>query len=221
MSLYDIGLDLDGEIWFCTQSGVGYFPSPYGVIEDASVDMIIPRFDNGFLFEGENVRAIEIDGGNRKWMATEDGAWLFEDGAQELIYHFNTENSPLPSNVVLDLAIDQNTGEVFLATELGVVSFRSDATAGFAIHSNVKIFPNPVLPNYFGLVGFDGLARNARLKITTVSGRLVKEISGAGGGASWDISDYNGRRVNGGVYLVFSSSPDGSDTFVGKIAVLD
>ena len=217
----DIAFDRDGEVWIATAAGIGYFPTGFGVIDDSSFDMIIPRFDEGFLFQGEDVRAVQIDAGNRKWMATGDGAWLFEESLQDLKYHFNQDNSPLPSNDVLDIAIDHLTGEVFFATSLGVVSFRSDAVSGAATHGQVKIFPNPVLPNYQDQVGIHGLARNATLKITTVSGRLVREIRAAGGGASWDISDYNGRRVNGGVYMVFSSSPDGEDTFVGKIAVLD
>ncbi len=219
-TVYDITFDIDGEVWIATAQGVAYYPSSFGVIED-TLDVIIPRFDNGYLFEREPVRAITIDGGNRKWMATENGAWLFEDGVQDVVHHFTTENSPLPSDNVQDIVINHETGEVFFLTDLGIVSYRGDATVGLFTHHNVKIFPNPVLPNYQGLVGFDGLAYKSRLKITTVSGRLVREINSAGAGASWDLSDYNGRRVNGGIYMVFSSSPDGTDTFVGKIAVLD
>jgi hypothetical protein len=219
--VYDIAFDLENEIWIATGNGVAYFPFAFDAIGDESIDVVQPVFENAVLFRGKAVHCIEVDAGNRKWMGTSEGAWLFEDNADELVYHFNIDNSPLPSNEIRDVAINDITGEVFFATDEGVVSFRGDAVSGSTSHQNVKIFPNPVSPQYAGNVGISGLARDANVKITTVSGRLVREINAAGSGASWDISDYNGRRVNGGVYLVFSSDEQGQETFVGKIAVID
>ena len=108
-----------------------------------------------------------------------------------------------------------------MATDQGIVSYRTNASEGQDTHQQVKIFPNPVLPNFEGWVGLSGLANDVIIKITTVSGQLVKEIQASGGGASWDVRDYSGRRVATGVYMVFSASEDGNETFVGKIAVID
>lgn len=217
----EISFTLDNEIWFATDNGVVYFPFASGVISDPTIDVVRPVFEDGYLFNNKKVNCLTTDPGNRKWMGTQEGVWLFNDNASELIHHFNFFNSPLPSNNVLDIAVDPKSGEVFICTDNGTVSFRSDATAGTTTFQNVKIFPNPVLPDFIGLVGFDGLARDANIKITTVSGKLVREINAAGSGASWDVADYNGKRVNSGVYLVFSSNTDGSETYVGKIAVIN
>ena len=87
-------------------------------------------------------------------------------------------------------------------------------------HRNVNIFPNPVRPDYQGLVGLTGLARNANVKVTDVNGNLVKEIDANGGSASWDLTNVRGGQIATGVYLFFSSSSDGEETYVGKIAVV-
>ena len=216
-----ISFTKNGEIWLATDKGVVYFPPSFGVIEDHSIDVIQPVFEDNFLFENKAVTALAIDDGNRKWMGTQDGLWLFDENISTVLLHFTTSNSPLPTNDILDLAIHPDTGEVFIVTEEGIVSYRSDATESNSYHQDVKIFPNPVLPGFLGQVGLSGLATDVTLKITNVSGKLVRQINAAGGGASWDVADYNGKRVSSGVYLVFSSTVDGTETFVGKIAVIN
>ncbi|MFY0650619.1 MAG: hypothetical protein JXQ96_01235 [Cyclobacteriaceae bacterium] len=217
----DVAFAGDDEIWIATDKGLAFFPFSFGVIEDKSLKANRPIFDNRILLDGEYISAIEIDGGDRRWIGTQDGLWLFEDNADRVIHNFDVDNSPLPSNNILDLEIDPVSGEIFIATDKGLVSFRSDATDALSFHQNVKIFPNPVLPGYSGHVGISGLAQDANVKITSVSGRLVKELFAAGGSTSWDVADYNGVRAQAGVYLVFSSSSDGKETFVGKIAVVN
>jgi len=217
----DIQFDKTGDLWMATGQGIAFVPFAFAAIEDPGIDAIRPIFENGFLFDDKITTALEVDAGNRKWIGTHDGIWLFEENGDELVLHFNEANSPLPSDIILAIAIDPTSGEVFIATDRGLVSYRGDATEGESFHQNVKIFPNPVLPGFTGFVGFDGLASNAKLKITTISGRLVREIQAAGAGASWDVSDYNGKRAASGVYLVFSSNSDGSETFVGKIAIIE
>lgn len=217
----DLAFGKDDEIWFATSKGLAYFPFSFGIIEDQTIDVTLPIFEDRILFEDKEVLSLAIDGGNRMWVGTQDGLWLFDENVSNLIEHFTSENSPLPSNAVIDLSIHPETGELFVATDQGVVSYRTNATEGLETHQNVKIFPNPVLPNFEGWVGLSGLANDVNIKITTVSGQLVKTVNASGGGASWDVRDYSGRRVATGVYLVFSSSGDGSETYVGKIAVID
>lgn len=217
----DFEFTKDDELWIGTENGLAFFPFFFGLVEDVSIEASRPIFNNQFLFEFESISAIEVDAGNRKWVGTKDGLWLFEDNADELILNLNIDNSPIPSNNIIDLKIDPKTGELFISTDKGLVSFRSDATIGELFHQEVKIFPNPVLPGYTGLVGMSGLVDDAIIKITNVSGRLVKELRAAGGSTSWNVADYNGIRAESGVYLVFSSSSDGKETFVGKIAVIN
>ncbi|WP_422360672.1 hypothetical protein [Reichenbachiella sp.] len=217
----DIAFGKDDEIWLATDKGLAYFPFSFGIIEDQTIDVTLPVFEDQILFEDKEVLSLAIEGGNRIWIGTQDGLWLFEEGISSLVEHFTSGNSPLPSNTVIDLSIHPETGELFVATDQGIVSYRTNATEGQDAHQQVKIYPNPVLPNFEGWVGLSGLANDVNIKITTVSGQLVREVNASGGGASWDVRDYSGRRVATGVYLLFSASEDGSETFVGKIAVID
>nr|WKN40017.1 hypothetical protein K4G66_15090 [Tunicatimonas sp. TK19036] len=215
----DVALDLDGQLWLAGSEGVGYFPLPELVFEERPLPQR-PVFERQFLLLGVNITAVAVDGGNRKWIGTNDGLWLFSDTAEELFYQFTTENSPLISNVIVDVAVNDQSGEVFVATDKGVVSFRSTSTQGSVTHQSVKIFPNPVRQSFDGLVGIEGLVNQATVKITTVSGVLVQELQAEGGTATWNVKAYTGETVQPGVYLVFSASPDGTETFVGKIAVV-
>ncbi|UXP33595.1 hypothetical protein N6H18_06460 [Reichenbachiella agarivorans] len=215
----DLTVSMDQEMWIATTSGLAYFPYIYGVTSNSAADLILPTMNGEVLFEDEEVYAVAIDGGNRKWVSSSTGVYLLSATLSEIILHFNTSNSPIPSNKVTDIAINQGTGEVFFGTDHGMISYRSDAI-WMSLDQTVAIYPNPVLPHYQGQVGFKGLPNNALLKITTVSGSLVREIQGYGTAASWDTRDYTGRAVDTGVYLVFSATQSGLDTYVGKIAVI-
>jgi len=213
-------LDKDGLVWVGTNSGVSVFTNPFNVFS-GEVDAVEPIFENRLLLSDEIINDIEVDGGNRKWIATNSGVWLFNDDADRQIRFFNTQNSPLPSNEILDITIHDKTGEVFFATSSGIVSCRAGSTQSDGSHTNVEIFPNPVREDYLGTVGISGLATDVNVKITDVSGKLIWQTQANGGTATWRVRDYNGNRAATGVYLVFSSTPDGEETFVGKIAVIN
>ena len=217
----DIQQDQDRFIWITTNEGICFFPNPSLILSGGSLTANVPIFDGGLLLRDEYLTAIAIDPANRKWIATKDnGVWLFSETGEELVQHFTTKNSPLPSNEVSNVSIDPKSGQVFFTTPNGIASFRSDATEGSATHENVRIYPNPVEPNFNGFVVIEGLVNNAFLKLTDVSGKLVREIQANGSTATWNVRDLNGARVQTGVYLVFSSNRDGSETFVGKIVVI-
>jgi ligand-binding sensor domain-containing protein len=215
-----IAVDRDGLVWVGTDQGVAYFIDPYGVF-DGAVDAIKPIFEDRFLLRDDKVTAIAIDGGNRKWMGTERGAWLFGPDGQTQLYNFTATNSPLLSNVIRDIAIDGKSGEVFFATDEGVVSFRADATESTSTFQTVKIFPNPVSAEFAGTVGITGLATDAIVKITDITGKLIWQTQASGGTASWNTLDYTGKRPSTGIYLVFSATADGTESVVGKIAFVD
>ncbi len=213
-------LDDNGFLWVGTGAGIAFYSSPSTVLQGGSLTASVPIFENGFLFRNEFITAITIDSGNRKWIGTlNNGVWLFNETGQELVHHFTTLNSPLPSNEINEIAVDSK-GEVFIGTSAGLVSFQSDAIGSENSHTDVKVFPNPVTRDYSGPVTISGLVRAAKVKITDVSGKLVREIEANGSSAIWDTRDYNGNRVKTGVYLVFSSDSDGIETHVSKIAVI-
>lgn len=208
-----IAVDRDGLVWVGTELGVCYFYS-------ANESAIKPIFESRFLLRDDKVTAIAVDGGNRKWMGTERGVWLFDAIGEEMIYNFTAENSPLLSNVIRDIEIDGKTGEVFFITDKGISSFRSDASEGVT-PQKIKIFPNPVRSSFVGSVGISGLATDAQVRITDISGKLIWQTQANGGTATWNVQDYNGRRAATGIYLVFAATSDGSESEVGKIAIVD
>ena len=141
---------------------------------------------------------------------------LSEDGTEEL-FHFTNENSPLLSNTILDIEINHETAEVFIATDKGLMSFRSDATQSAQYTDDLHIFPNPVRENYNGIITINGLSYESNVKITDVSGNLVFETNSEGGTAIWNGSDINNNRVSTGIYLVLSSDKYGEEKTIGKI----
>lgn len=214
--------DLDGEIWVGTSKGVAVFYSPELVFSgqnyDAQQIYIEQEGISQYLLESEEVSAVAIDGANRKWFGTRNaGVFLMSQDGTKQIHHFNTSNSPLLSDNIFSIAIDHKSGEVFMATEKGIISYRSDASLGAENHDSIKVFPNPVRPDYHGNIAVSGLVKNANVKITDITGNLIYETTANGGTAIWNGKNYSGDRAATGVYLVFSTNDDGSEVKVAKI----
>ena len=220
-----IALDLDGSIWVGTNTGVVKFDGG-GTVDNiiSSKPIVEVGGFNAFLLEDENVLSIAIDGANRKWFGTDSGLFIQSPDGTKQVAFFNRDNSPLFDNAVFDIAINDNTGEAYIATGRGLIAFKTDAVAGGVVNSsNAYAYPNPVKPEYDGPIAIKGLARNANVKITDVTGQLVFETTALGGQAIWDGRDYNGTRASSGVYLVFSTSSqqlDNPDAIVTKILLL-
>lgn len=218
--------DLDGEIWVGTLQGPAIFYSPEAIFNSDEFDaqqILIEQDGNiQILLETENITCIEIDGANRKWIGTQhSGTFLMSEDGVEQIQHFTANNSPLLSDNILDIAINHESGEVFFATERGIVSYRSDATNFYEEMEEVNIFPNPIRPDYEGVITIDGLSRNADIKISDISGNVVYQTEANGGRATWNGLNFDGQRVSTGVYLVFATTPDGQSTNVSKIAFVN
>lgn len=215
-----LDVDRDGYVWVGTDLGVVFFIDPSAVFGTA-VDAVKPVVDGRFLLRDDNITAIAVDGGNRKWLGTERGLWLFNSTGEQFVYNFTVKNSPLPSDVIRDIEIDDKTGEVFFATAAGLASYRANATAVDTLFNTVKVFPNPVTAQFSGMVGISGTPEDAIIKITDISGRLVWQTQANGTTASWSLRDNNGRRVPTGIYVVFTITPDGKERVASKIAVIE
>lgn len=214
----DFTISNDDDAWVVSTNGPAFLPSASFVF--FSQEAILPTFENRTLFEDQQVNTVITDGGNRVWFGTNDGLWAYDESISNQVAVFNQLNSPLPSNLILNLAYNGENGEIFIVTDKGMVSYRSASSEGASNHSNAVVFPNPVRPSYSGLVGISGLATDAILKITDINGNLVKELNANGGTASWDLRDENGGAIGTGIYFFFSASSDGEETFIGKIAIL-
>lgn len=219
-----IAKDKDGFIWVGTANGIGVIQCPGQVFTGQGCEAVWPVVKQGnfagYLFNGQQVRSIAVDGANRKWVATDNGVWLISATGEEVIYQFTETNSPLLSNIVKKITINGQTGEVFFATAKGICSFRSTATEGSARNENVLVFPNPVPPGYSGTIGIRGLVNNAIVKITELDGRLVYQTRALGGQAVWDGKDYKGRRISTGVYLVLVSNDGRMENTAAKIVFI-
>ena len=212
--------DLVGEIWIGTDNGVSVFYDSNSIFQGENASQIVVTLGehNSYLLEGQQINDIEIDGANRKWFATNNsGVIVTTANGTEEIHHFTTENSPLFSNKVLDIEMNDVTGEVFFATEKGLISMRSKSTQGNADFSEVLIFPNPVKPDYSGPVTIKGLITDAVVKITDISGNLIYETVALGGQAVWDGKSFDGQKAHTGVYLVFCSNQEGTVSHVTKL----
>ncbi|MFH0865395.1 MAG: two-component regulator propeller domain-containing protein [Bacteroidota bacterium] len=225
-NLYSIAVDLDGEIWVGTDKGIAVFYNPENVFSGSNFDaqQILVDLDGYIqpLLESEVITTIAVDGANRKWIGTERaGVFLMSaDGTQE-IEHFTDENSPLFSNTINTVAINQNTGEVFFGTDKGIISYKSTATEGVDNDTSIVVYPNPVTENYTGYIGIRGLAANSDVKITDISGTLIYQTIAEGGQAVWNGRNFQGEKAQTGVYLVFCSNEDGSQTVVAKIMIIN
>jgi ligand-binding sensor domain-containing protein len=210
-------IDKKGVVWVGSDQGISAFYDPSRAFSSSFTAPIYNGF--GVLFD-KNITCMKTDGGNRKWVGTSEGLWLFNDNFTEAIHFFTTENSPLYSNNITSIDIHALTGEVFIATDKGILSYRSDATADNVDFSTAKIFPNPVRPGYSGMIAIEGLQDNVTVKITDMQGKLYYETRSNGGTATWNLVNYAGVRAETGMYLVFATTEKGEQKFVGKIAII-
>lgn len=217
--------DLNGEIWVGTNQGIALHSSPARVFKDRqNISRIKIEIDGevGYLLSSESITCIAIDGANRKWIGTENsGVFLISENGTKQLLNFTKTNSPLPSNTVTSITIDHETGEVYIGSDEGLVSYIGDATAGDMEMKKVYVFPNPVRETYDGEIYIKGIVENATIKITDISGNLVRTIESNGGTATWDGRNTFGDRVKTGVYLVYISDETGEHTTITKILFIN
>ncbi len=211
--------DRTGAIWVGTTAGVTVFDNPGGVFS-GNVNARAPIFGRRGLLVEQSVTAIAVDGGNRKWLGTVSGLYRFSQDGTQLLDNFTTTNSPLPANPIRSLGIDPISGQVFVATSNGLIAYLAAATEPAENLHEIIIFPNPVRPDFSGLIGIRGLTDNATVKILDAGGQLIFETRAQGGTATWDGRDYRGRSAQTGIYLVVVIGADGSEGIAGKLAIV-
>ena len=220
-----LAIDNDGEIWIGTDNGPTIFYSSYPIFNETNYDAqnILIEVDGTlqYLLQNEIITDIEIDGANRKWIAT-DGGGLFlmsEDGTQT-IYSLSKENSPLYSNKITSLAINHQNGELFIGTDKGILGYKSTATSPNIEFTNLQVYPNPVRPDYQGNIAVTGMMKNSEVKITDASGFLIQTIFSQGGQAVWNGKDRNNQIVGSGIYYFFATSQDGYSKAKSKVLIV-
>jgi ligand-binding sensor domain-containing protein len=220
MEVTAITEDKDGSIWIGTDNGIAIFQCD-NINEacDAYLPIVESNGFNGYLFQKETIHSIHVDGANRKWIGTNNGAWLISKDGTEVLQHFTTENSPLPNNAVLSIGIEPSEGDVFFFTKNEIISFKGNATEPSATQSTIKIYPNPIAPNYNGPILIKNLVNNALVKITDINGQLIMQTRALGGQATWNGRDQYQHKVASGIYLIFVRDDMGNEKAVGKIMI--
>ena len=220
-----IAVDNRNQVWIGTIHGLRVLPSTasYNSGDQMKANAIIILEDGlaqELLYE-QFITDIAVNGSNQKWIGTADsGVFLFSYNGQQTIYHFTKDNSPLPSNVINDIDINSTTGEVFFATDRGMVSFQGTATKPAVNLDAVYIYPNPVRPEFVGTVKIAGLISKANIKITDIEGNLVYETTSEGGTIEWDTTAFGKYKVASGVYMIFIAAEDASETAVKKVMII-
>ena len=220
-----IAVDNRNQVWIGTNKGLRVLSSAgsYNSEDQMKANPII-ILEEGvaqeLLFE-QFITDIAVNGSNQKWIGTADsGVFLFSSNGQETIYHFTKDNSPLPSNVINDIDINSITGEIFFATDRGMVSFQGTSTKPNDNLQSVYVYPNPVRPEFVGTVKIAGLISKANIKITDIEGNLVYETTSEGGTIEWDTTAFGKYRVASGVYMIFIAAEDASETAVKKVMII-
>lgn len=221
--------DLNGYIWIGTEEGLFVSYSPDNVFSSDFVfnQVVVSRNDGSnnadYLLNRIPVKCIAIDGGNRKWIGTKgDGVYLISSDGQETVQHFTTKNSPLISDNINDIEIDGESGEVFIATTSGLCSYAGDATDASSDMSDgsLKVYPNPVRPEYSGNLHITGLMFDSNVKIVNAAGRLVTEGTSVGGEFTWNCCDNSGKRCKSGVYYALCCDENGNTGAATKFVII-
>ena len=220
--------DQDSIIWAGSVDGVISFDPREFFNEDFRVNRIKYTKNEGFddagvLLEGIWVTGIDVDNQNRKWIATNtSGVYFVSADGSEIIKHFDNSNSPLPSDQVYNVCYIPSTNSVMMVTASGVVEYYMDVTPSEGDYSNVYAYPNPVEPDFTGMITIKGLMNNSNVVITNGEGEVVKTMTSNGGIALWDGCDDEGNRVKTGYYNVYASQGDTTTTGepLTKIAII-
>ena len=226
--IHCIAQDLEGNIWMGSDQGLFMYDAQQQADPQQGFTQVkVPRNDGtdyaDYLMASIDISCIKIDGANRKWIGTDgNGVYLVSADNMQQLQHFTVENSPLLSNIIESITVNNETGEVFFGTDKGLCSYIGDATAAVSemTKDDVYAFPNPVPSGYNGLITVRGLSFNADVKILSVSGKLIAEGRSNGGTFTWNGCDRQGRRVASGIYMIVTAKSNSEKGVVGKIAIV-
>jgi len=220
-------IDKNDDIWIGTRVGLRIIGNPSAIIseENPQADAIIIE-ENGLgeeLFRDSNILQIEVDAGNQKWVSVDGGGVFYlSSNGERTLKHFTRANSPLPSDNITDIKVDNVTGKVYFVTLEGVMVYQGDVLNVTEDFGDVLVYPNPVVySKYKGNVSIRGLAEKTNIRITDAAGNLVNQAVSRGGYYEWNLNNQRGVRVASGIYFVLMTNADGTDTATAKIAVVN
>jgi len=223
-----LAADFDGELWIGTEAGFAVLYNANGAFDASPGDFDAQRIkvpfegNTEYVLGEANISDIEVDGGNRKWMATANaGLILLSPDGTEIIRQYNTANSPIISNTIYDIEMNHETGELYIVTDLGLISLRVDASYEDPTYEQMTVFPNPVRPDYNGPITLQGIRYDSDVKVTDAAGNVVYKTQSNGGTATWHGLNSNGEKVPTGVYFFWTAmNVQGGENKVAKVLVI-
>ena len=222
-----IATDFDNNLWIGTDNGFAVLYGADNAFDagpnEYNAQRIKIEYEGNveYVLGNTAISDIEVDGANRKWIATvNSGLILLSSDGTTVITQFTTENSPLISNNIFDITIDQASGELYIITDKGLISYRTDATYEDPDYKSVTVFPNPVRPDFDGPITMQGIRYDSDIKITDVAGNLVYKTTSNGGTATWNGKTLTGERAATGVYLIWTAPNEGKGRKVGKVLII-
>jgi hypothetical protein len=223
-----LAADFDGELWIGTDAGFAVLYNANGSFAAGAgnydAQRILIPFEGNYeeVLGDASITDIEVDGGNRKWISLANaGLVLLSSDGTQIIAQYTEDNSPLISNTIYDIEINQQTGELYIVTDKGLVSFRIDATYEDPSYETLNVFPNPVKPDYFGPITIQGIRYNSDVKVTDAAGNLIYKTLSNGGTATWNGQNLNGEKVPTGVYFFWTAKNyQGGERKVAKVLVI-
>ena len=214
-------LDNDDNVWVCHNKGVFMF-DPDGVFDEQprALRPFVTRSSEGkgILCEGYSVYDLGVDRNNNKWLATDDGVYYVSPDGSEILSHFTSDNSDLPSNMVYSVECDTVNGCVYVYTDNGFAEYVALGDAAALSFDNAYVYPNPVEPDFTGFIKIAGLMEDSYITITDRDGRVVTQLGPVMGGVLWDGCDSDGHYVPTGTYNIYAAQ--GSQPVVDENALL-
>lgn len=214
-----IVIDRRGDVWVGTSLGAVIISSTNLILSSNNPAL---RFNPVFSIRQQKINAIYVDPLNQKWVGTDQGLFLLSSDGTNLISFLDSRNSPLPTDIIRSITMNENTGTVYVGTDLGLTSFETDAIKPNEEFTELFVYPNPFIINGSNnQITIDGLIRDSNIKILTVSGKLINEFTSPGGRvAYWNGKNLEGEFVASGVYLIIAYDKEGNSVTTGKVAVI-
>lgn len=218
-----------GTVWFGTDNGV-FTIQPWRMFDNPTQARRIKVARNDgtnmadYLLDGVDVQHITADGNGNKWFCTA-GAGVVQTSSDgtHVMRQFTTDNSYLPSNQTFMARYNPASNSMMIGTMNGLAEYFMPAASSDNAFDRVKIYPNPVRPDFVGNITIEGLLDNTLVKIVDSEGNLVKELgSSMGGSVSWNGTTLTGSHANSGVYFVLMSrqGEGANEANVGKIVIV-
>lgn len=213
-----IKADNDGMIWVGYYTGIFSLDPREAFNDDFKVNKIKVQVNEGaaadeVLLEGTQITCIDVDEMNNKWIGTNtSGVYFVSPDGSEIYKHFDSTNSPLPSDQIYSVCCNRATNSTLIVTPKGVVEYYPDLVPGAKNYDDVTATPSLIYPNFTGLISIDGLMSNSNVVITDSQGNTVATLQSIGSVATWDPCDETGNRIKTGIYKVYASQGETTTT---------